>query len=377
MQYTPARLYLLTRFGAYYTMFIMKINDKKVPLFLILIAFGLLYLFLAAESTGKKLNIRPEWTVSIDNPTINTTQTSAHLLPFKMGEKMGYYTADGKVGALIPFEHRAAISADFWTEYDRDAERIAFFTPDNQSSGIFDRSGFPFFDAGGIFLFHPGGSSFSKHDKEGKTEWLYENYVPITAFSSSTAGCAAGFADGNLVCFDRSGKVTGGFYPGGSNMEVIFGAALSQSGTYCACLSGLDPQRIVVAEPAGGKTKIIYHEYLKDELREQTLVQFSSDDRYVFFSGKGALISVFLPQKKAFFVPFPGKIVSISEFGGEDIFFVLSKDTETYTVTILSEGKYKRGSFSFKASNAFVHSENGDIYVGCDGGISKMHISFD
>jgi len=98
MQYTPARLYLLTRFGAYYTMFIMKINDKKVPLFLILIAFGLLYLFLAAESTGKKLNIRPEWTVSIDNPTINTTQTSAHLLPFKMGEKMGYYTADGKVG---------------------------------------------------------------------------------------------------------------------------------------------------------------------------------------------------------------------------------------------------------------------------------------
>ena len=76
-------------------------------------------------------------------------------------------------------------------------------------------------------------------------------------------------------------------------------------------------------------------------------------------------------------MPFPGKIVSISEFGDKDIFFVLSKDTETYTVTILSEGKYKRGSFSFKASNAFVHSENGDIYVGCDGGISKMHISFD
>ena len=46
-----------------------------------------------------------------------------------MGEKMGYYTADGKVGALIPFEHRAAISADFWTDYDRDAERIAFFSP--------------------------------------------------------------------------------------------------------------------------------------------------------------------------------------------------------------------------------------------------------
>ena len=355
----------------------MKINDKKVPLFLILLVFGLLYLFLAVELTGKKLTIRPEWTVFVDNPTTDTAQASARLLPFKMGEKMGYYTADGKVGALIPFEHRAAISADFWAEYDRDAERIVFFTPDNKPSGTFDRAGFPFFDAGGIFLVHPGGSSFSKHNTEGKTEWLYENYVPITAFSSSAAGCAAGFADGNMVCFDRTGKITSGFYPGGSNMEVIFGAALSRSGEYCACLSGLNPQRIVVAEPAGGKTKIIYHEYLKDELHEQTLVQFSSDDRYVFFGGKGALIGVFLPQKKAFSVPFSGKIVSISEFGAKDIFFVLSKEADTYTVTLLSEGKYRQGSFSFKATNAFVHAENGDIYVGCDDRISKMHVSFD
>jgi len=127
----------------------------------------------------------------------------------------------------------------------------------------------------------------------------------------------------------------------------------------------------------GGKTKIIYHEYLKDELHEQTLVQFSSDDRYVFFGGQGALIGVFLPQKKAFSVPFSGKIVSISEFGAKDIFFVLSKEADTYTVTLLSEGKYRQGSFSFKATNAFVHAENGDIYVGCDDRISKMHVSFD
>lgn len=325
----------------------------------------------------KKLDITPCWTISVNKEAENTAYTDKKRFPFKLGTKIGYYTEDGVITSFIPVDRRSSVSADFWTVYDQDAAYIDFFTPDGHKSGSFDKSGFPFFDNTGIFLFHPGGSSFSKHNGSGGTEWAYENYVPITAFSSSRAGCAAGFADGNIICFNEKGQITGDFYPGGSNTQVIFGAALSQSGTYCACLSGLNPQRIVIAELAGGKTKIIYHDYLKDNLREQTLVRFSSDDKYAFFNGKSGLISVLLKEKEAFFMPFSGKVLSISEFGSKDIFFVLSKDADMYTVTILCEGKYNKGAFSFKAENAFLYAENGNIYVGCNDRISKMTLSFD
>ena len=355
----------------------MKINDKNFPLFPILFIFVLIYLFSAVRISEKKLDIKPEWTVKIDENAVMQGSPMGKLIPFRLNNMIGYCTEEGSLYSLIPIEKNASISADYWTLYGNDAEHTAFFTPDNQQKGSLDRAGFPFFTQNGIFVFHPGGASFSKHGEGGEAQWAYEYYAPITAFSSSGAGCTAGFADGNLVCIDTEGRITSRFYPGGSEIEVIFGAALSQNGKYAACVSGLNPQRIIAAELENGKAKIIYHEYLKDESAEQTLVRFSSDNKYVFFNGKSGLTSVLLSEKKSFFIPFKGRVLDIHEFGSKDIFFVLSKDGNNYTVTVLCNGHYNRGSFSFKAESAFLYADNGSIYVGAGDRISKMTLYFD
>ena len=57
--------------------------------------------------------------------------------------------------------------------------------------------------------------------EDGSQLWKYESYAPVTAFSSSTGGTVAGFADGTLVSFDNSGNQTQRFSPGGSTYEVI------------------------------------------------------------------------------------------------------------------------------------------------------------
>ncbi|WP_428770949.1 hypothetical protein V1L52_03650 [Treponema sp. HNW] len=355
----------------------MKINDKNFPLFPILSVFILVYLFSAVRISEKKLDIKPEWTIKIDENAVMEGPLTEKLIPFRMNNMMGYCTQEGSLVSLIPVEQNASISADFWALYGKNAENTKFFAPDNTEQGIIERAGFPFFTQNGIFVFHPGGASFSRHGERGETQWDYEYYAPLTAFSASEAGCTAGFADGNLVCMDTEGKIKARFYPGGSETEVIFGAALSQNGVYAACVSGLNPQRIVAAELEAGKAKIIYHDYLKEESAEQTLVRFSSDNKYVFFSGKSGLTSVRLADKKSFFIPFKGKILDIREFGAKDIFFVLSRDAHRYTVTVLCEGRYNKGAFSFQANSAFLYADRGCIYVGADDRISKMTLYFD
>ena len=354
----------------------MKINDTNFPLIPVLLIFILAYIFLAVRPLEKKLDLKPEWTISVSEQTAEPNGDSRKLFAFKTETAMGYYTPDGKIVSFIPLEKKSTISADFWTVYDRDAENTPFFTPQNVQSGTLDKAGFPFFTANGLFVFHPGGASFSCHDTQGKTLWVHENYAPITAFDSSSAGCAAGYADGNLICLDKEGNVCADFYPGGSDTQIIFGAALSENGKYCASVSGLHKQRIVVVEIENDNTKIIYHEYLKDEFTEQTLVDFSSDGKYAFFNTKSGLISVLINERRSFFIPFKGKILNIAEFGSDDIFYVLDKKDSTYTVTVLCSGRYNKGSFSFEASSAFLQAGSGSVYVGRDNRISKMSLNF-
>lgn len=355
----------------------MKINDKNFPLFPILLIFALIYLFFAARISEKKLDLKPEWTVKIDENAVIDTPFTGKPIPFRLNNMMGYCTEEGRLYSLIPIEKNASISADFWAVYANDAEHTAFFTPSNEQGGTIDRAGFPFFTQNGIFVFHPGGASFSRHRNTGTTQWVHEYYAPLTAFSVSASGCTAGYADGTLVCLNNEGKINARFSPGGSETEVIFGAALSQNGKYAACISGLNPQRIIAAEIENGKSKIIYHQDLTEELTEQTLVRFSEDNKYVFFNGKSGLTSLLLSEKKSFFIPFKGKVLDIRDFGEKDIFFVLSKDGNTYTVTVLCDGRYNRGSFSFKADSSFLYADKGSMYVGADDRISKMTLYFD
>lgn len=354
----------------------MKINDKHFPLVPFAVLFCCVYLLFAGVPIKKDLHITPQWTIDIEKNPVQYPASAIKLLPFKLNGKMGYYTPDGTLAAVYPFEQKAAVSENFWTVYANDAQHTPFYTPDGKQCGTLDDAGFPFFEKSAAFVFHPGGNSFSRHDKSGKKLWAYKDYAPITAFSASAAGCAAGFADGKLLCVDNEGNISGSFYPGGSETQVIFGCALSENGKYCACISGLNTQRLIVAAIENEKIKIIYHEYLSEAVREQTLVRFSRDGKYVFFNTKKGLHSVHIAQKKAAYIPFDGKITALSDFGSNDIFFVLSKKSGMYTVSVLYGNAYKKGSFSFKGGSAFLHAGNGSIYIGCDNRISKMNVAF-
>ncbi|MFI3257695.1 MAG: hypothetical protein R3Y36_05295, partial [Spirochaetales bacterium] len=310
------------------------------------------------------MQIIPQWTIDITQSRIDSTYMQMH--PFKLGNYMGYFTSTGSIAMLQPIEDRAAVSSDYWAVFQSDAEQTPFFTPDGLQSGILEKAGFPFFADDSIFLFYPGGNAFSAHEPDGSEKWFYEDYVPVTAFSVSRAGCIAGFADGKIISFDQNGKIIQKFYPGGSNYEIIFGVALSSGGKYSACVSGVDRQRIVISSSENNTDKIIFHEYIQNPVFEQSLVQFSADERYVFVNVADALIIIDLVKKSSFSVPLSGKVLTVTEGGNGDFYFVLSKNQKINTVSIFTDTMFLVGDFSFEADNVFLQSDNESIYIGTD-----------
>ncbi len=354
----------------------MKINKKTFPFIGLLIFFSVVYMFVAVKPTRNAFHFDPKWTIDVTDVSSETlVPTSSHDKPFKLGSYIGYYSPEGGVSSIQTLEERGAISNHYMAPFSSNANNISFYVPDGQVSGVLEGSGFPFFDEDRIFLFLPTGSSFSVHSSNGKEKWRYENYVPITAFHSNEEGVVAGYADGKIVVFSPEGRIRHEFYPGGSEYEVIFGASLSASGKYVACLSGLDNQRVVISDVGGSKSKITLHTYVENQTIEQSLVYFSANEKYVFSGVKNSVIIVNLDTKEEMHVDIKGKVITIKEVYNGEYYFVLSKDREQSTISVLNENLYKVGSFSFEEENTFLDTDEENVYIGNGTTISKIYIN--
>ena len=336
-------------------------------------AFCLLYIVLAMRPLSSELHLTPEWTENITH--VQNVSKDEELIPFKLGQNIGYFTGDGKIASLVAYPFKASISSSYYATYAANNSSAEFYSSSGTKAGVLNEYGFPFFDEDRIFVFLPGGSSFVQCDKYGKRQWIYESYCPVTAFSSSKSGTVAGFADGTLVSFSQDGSVDQKFQPGGSNFQIILGAGISDDGSLIACVCGQKEQRFVVARKNGEHSKIIFHEYLEKGSTRQTLVKFNKAGDCVYYGFNGGLGVVDLQNLKSFTLPLEGNIVQIEEDVSKDLTYVLSRLENHYTVTVVERFNQSVASFGFNASSSFIQVREGSLFVGRDKKISKLTVA--
>lgn len=350
----------------------MNPRKKKALIVISCIALIILYLLLAVKPADSPLKLTPDWSLSIlDAPK----SSEIGGIPFKTGQLAGYLQPDGTVSSVVSFPFMATIASDRWAVYSQDAKDTPIYSVDGTKLGVIEEAGFPWFTENGSYLFLPGGTGFVKLDDQGKVLWKYEDISPITAFSASEAGCIAGYAEGKLVTFNPDGSIQDSLYPAGSNYQVILGADISDTGGLTACVSGIDRQRFMLFRTQNGQVKNIYHEYLEGNLREQTLVQFTQDGSKVFFSEYNGLGILDCSTLTTNHIKIEGKIFTICEQPENNLFFILTKNDNYYSVYIFENPSSKIGNFNFKAQNASIITDSSSLYVISDSIISKFEVT--
>ncbi len=321
-------------------------------------------MLIAVKPMKKNIQLEPVWTIDVLSASQGTTETE--IFPFKLGETIGYFTPSGKIFTIKHLDpnQKAAISKELYACYENNSTSIDFYFPKGKTGIAIKTAGFPYFDDDRIFILHPNGTSFSVHNKDGRERWRFEYYCPITSIGSNNDSVAVGYADGIIVIFDNYGNKIHEIQPAGSEFEVIFGTGISNSSSYVACISGVDTQRLIISDIRESTNKIIYHEYVEKEVFEQSLVQFSENEEYVFFNPNGNLVAVSIEEKKSAKIPVAGKIMQIKEVLNGEYYFVLSKNDGIATVTILNENMYTVGDFSFTDEKAFIDTDLNSLYVG-------------
>lgn len=349
-------------------------NTKKSTSFYIISAavFCIAYIILAVKPLGSEFQFEPCWKIDVTNPTISEASESVDPISFKLGQSMGYFSEDGKVYNFITFPQKASISERYYTFYNNNCNSATIYTPDGKVKAKIEISGFPMIDNDRTFVFLPGGSSFLMCDDEGKTKWEYGGTIPITAFDSSSSGIAAGFADGNICHFDTDGNLIQRFSPGGSQIPVVLGVAISESGEYVAAICGQNKQRFILAKKDSAQTKIIQHEFLDSKETKQRLVKFSKDNSTVYYNSGNILGIMDVKTGKKRHLRLEGQAISLKE--SEKCVFVLTKNKNRYTVYVIEKFATLSGHFSFEADSAFIQTKDSMLFVGKNSTISCIKI---
>ncbi len=350
-------------------------TKRHIHIFILLaILFILIYIILAAKPLGKEYHFTPQWRKNISTPTIKVVPEGTQQIYFKLGQSIGYFTEDGQITTFKTFPAKASISSEYYAIYNTEDSQIHFYNKSNAEQGVFETTGFPFFEEDRIFIFLPGGASFAKCDSQGKVMWTNENTVPITAFSSKSKYTASGYADGTIKIFENeSGAEEIAFTPGGSDYKVILGLDVSKDGTYIASVSGHNKQRFVLTKNEGSQPKIIFHSFLDSDMIRQTVVRFCDDDKRILYNYEDYLGIYNIEKEKNTSIKIDKTVIAIEET--DSLIFVLGKNGNEYTVYIIEKTDTLQGSFTFTADTAFIKTYNNNLYIGQDTSISKVKIS--
>ncbi|MCR4579852.1 MAG: WD40 repeat domain-containing protein [Treponema sp.] len=348
---------------------------KLIPLYIIItLIFTILYIFLAAKPLAKEYQFTPIWKISTANPAISEANEGEKLRCFHLGQTLGYFTEDGRISFFKTFPDRVAISDNYFALYDSQAIDIPFYNNKGQEVGTIKASGYPFFKDDMIYVFLPGGSSFSKCDESGNVSWTYEGILPITAFSAKKKYTAVGFADGTIKVFNNTnGAVEINFAPGGSDYPIILGLDISSDGQYVAAISGHNQQRFTLSRREDNQQKIIYHTFLDTDTPHRTLVHFCKNGNRVLYNYQGAVGIYDLRLNKNTVIPIKDKVISIKE--NDNFVYMLSKNKSKYTVAVIEKTDTLEGTFTFESDSAFISTDGDNLYIGKDNTISRLSVS--
>ena len=352
----------------------MKTKKTLVLGIFLIIFISIIYIILAAKPLTTEHSFSPVWKINTANPVIKRSEDSKNLMHFHLGQTLGYFDENGNISLYKSFPAKVSISDSYYATYDSNAKKTPFYNNNGEEAGVIEASGYPYFVENQIYVFLPGGASFSKCDESGKILWTFEGIFPITAFSAKEKYTAVGFSNGTIkILNNENGNTEIDFAPGGSDYPVILGLDISEDGMYVASVSGHNQQRFVLSKREEKQQKIIYHKFFEHDSPYRTTVHFCNDGKRVFYNYHGGIGIYNLSDKTEKTIPLKDKIISIKETN--DFVILLGKEKSTYSLSIIDRTNTLEGSFKFNALSAFVYADNNDIYLGKDNTISRLSVS--
>jgi hypothetical protein len=337
----------------------------------------LLYAFIAAGRVTEETVISLNWITSLEKsfaevPPPEDAPLGA-LIPFELGERVGYVSEDGRFSINKLKNAYVSMSDYLWAEYGARDENITVKNQfDEAVFNIENGRGYPFFLDSRSFIIHTDQNSISMLDAPSgapngaaKIAWTYDFASPLTCVDAASGFLLAGTLDGAVELINGEGRRVYFFEPSGSRIATIYGCAISKDGKKIALVSGLDRQRFILIEQSGSSWRVTFHEFLDEGLRRNVYAAFVDDDSKIVFERENALGIYDIKSRAIYKIPLSGEVLALDDSGVDGhLFLITSQNEYTKIFTGIKFPDIVMIEAPFSSHDAFLARKGEYLFVG-------------
>lgn len=273
------------------------------------LAIIIAYFLLFPHPLGREVTARPSWALAlpaaesvVPGGAGGVRAAGGEQVPFRAGSLFGYASRTGKLLLVDRTPFRVALAETGYISYSRLGRDWVLRSPSGERLFSFEGRGYPLLgpaarpaaEAGGmpvprVFVAKTDLTGLQEVDSGGVTLWTRDFPSMITSVSIGTGVLLAGLLNGSLELVDASGAAAFSAAPAGSRIPVILAAAAAPDGSGLACVSGIDPQLLVVYARRGASFAETARVALPAEFRREVRLTFSPDSRWLAVEGENAV----------------------------------------------------------------------------------------
>ncbi len=289
----------------------------------------IIFIGLFSLSTGREIVVKPVWYRDLKTVKItksNKLQQGNKYIWYRNGRLFGYTDLQGNIYLRETSSFFTSLTDRIFIDYSKVAENFFLKDPKGNLISGFHAFGYPFFDKTGqrLFVIKTDLSGISEITETGDATWEQDFNSVITSVSVSSGEISVGLLDGSFKIINDKGRIVFAIKPSGSSIQVITGSAASKDGDMFACISGLNPQKILIFKRHNSNYSVIYSKELRSDFRREVLMRFFPGGRFLLFEAKGGIGIIDINTETLRFVRVNGKIREFSILKEEGLIVIAS-----------------------------------------------------
>lgn len=363
---------------------------KPLRTFFLLVLLTLLYVLVFPRPTGLEPLLEREWARALDDAAAAAAGGAGdggepvRVLPFRLGERFGYFSTDGRLHHVEQVRYGLAQDAGRFANYSVISENIVLQDTDGGLLRSIAAVGYPHLDEGRLYVFAPDGSTVSEWTTDGERSWRRDFVSLVTDLDAANTRTVVGLLDGRVKLLGPDGDELFSYAAEGSRLRVVFSVAIGRDEDVLAAVAGVDPQKLILFEEHSEGFFPVFQLDLDSDYRRPVLLEFLRDGRSLVIEQPGGVL-VYDRERESFGrIDLGGRVEAVSTLRELDLILSTSRlATSRRDVSGSGGVRTMRATvrpdmvlFSqpVEAEHMFLHGTDSRIYFGFNGRLACVEL---
>lgn len=319
------------------------------------------------------------WSVDVETAEVESSSSenvsAEQWIPYRVEDYFGYVQGEGTLLLRSPIMWNVAFSDNSYCNYSRSGDNLVVRDPIKDYLYPLNLKGYPIERNGRYYILNSDSTGVSAVSSKGEHVFSKEFSSVISSIDSNESFVGIGLLSGGVELFTLDGSYYGKVKPETSRIDVVYGTALSAQTDNIALVHGIDPQFLSIYQMKGSAFQLIHQIEISQPKRSHTILNFSSDGRFLLCETGSDLMVVSIEESfERFSIPIRGKLIDFEFVSDLESIYVMVEEEEDTLLYIYSEAGRLYSEERFSGYPQWLRYVDKALYLGVGSRLEKISV---